>query len=214
MYKVVLVVLLVVITLICVSGQSLQSLDESHVEKGRDMKLRHGKRKGVVGAKGKGSGGKQLRLSQDIDAANGNYGTALPAFAFDYSEYLAGAVIERSSRSDNLYLTMFLVGHRTIDHDWPFEMVSTDEEVIYSWGNAARKWNVTSTQNNHRLTNADDNTPLEVPKYEKFTSPSIPTIKPTITIPNTHIVFHDVLSPKIKYVNITLNTIDNDLATL
>jgi hypothetical protein len=156
MYKVVLVVLLVVITLICVSGQSLQSLDESHVEKGRDMKLRHGKRKGVVGAKGKGSGGKQLRLSQDIDAANGNYGTALPAFAFDYSEYLAGAVIERSSRSDNLYLTMFLVGHRTIDHDWPFEMVSTDEEVIYSWGNAARKWNVTSTQNNHRLTNADD----------------------------------------------------------
>ena len=130
---------------------------------GKDPKLRHQKRKGGGGGGGGKMAGqkgqkaqKKLRLSHEIDDQHGQYGTSLPAFAFDYSEYVAGAVIERSSLSDNLYLTMFLVGHRTIDHDWPFEMVSTAEEAVYSWGKAAQKWNATSTANNHRLTDADD----------------------------------------------------------
>jgi len=93
-----------------------------------DQKLRHRQRKKAGAAKGK-----KLRLSRDIEASHGSYGTTLPAFAFDYSEYLAGAVIERSSLSDNLYLTMFFVGHGSVAHDWPFDAMSTAEEVLYSW---------------------------------------------------------------------------------
>ena len=93
-----------------------------------DQKLRHRPRKKTGITKGK-----KLRLSGDMEASHGTYGISLPAFAFDYSEYLAGAVIERSSLSDNLYLTMFFVGHRTVAHDWPFDAMSTAEEVLYSW---------------------------------------------------------------------------------
>ncbi len=86
--------------------------------KKKDQRLRHKKRN-------KQGGGKKLKLSQTVDASSNSYGASLPAFAFDYSEYLASAVIERSSLSDNLYLTMFFVGHRSIAHDWPFDMIST-----------------------------------------------------------------------------------------
>jgi len=116
-----------------------------------DQKLRHRQRKKVGVAKGK-----KLRLARDIDtdtnaSSSRSYGASLPAFAFDYSEYLAGAVIERSSLSDNLYLTMFFVGHRSVAHDWPFDSLSTAEEVLYSWGRAARQWNHTSTRTDHRF---------------------------------------------------------------
>jgi hypothetical protein len=55
------------------------------------------------------------------------YGVDLPSFAFDYSEYFVSAVIERSSESDDLYLNMFLVGHRAIVTDYPFDAISTEE---------------------------------------------------------------------------------------
>ena len=86
--------------------------------KKKDQRLRHRKRNKQGGGGGKanasGKNKNKLKLSQAIDTASNSYGTTLPAFAFDYSEYLSSAVIERSSMSDNLYLSMFFVGHRSI----------------------------------------------------------------------------------------------------
>ncbi len=124
---------------------------EGQRESAEDEYLRYRHRK--TPQRGAGSKGvKKLHLAQEIlDASHSNYGINLPAFSFDYSEYIAGAVIERSSYSDNLYLSMFFVGHGSVAHDWPFDALSTEEEVLYSWGRAARLWNHTSTRAHHRF---------------------------------------------------------------
>ena len=68
------------------------------------------------------------------------YGVDLPSFAFDFSEYFSGAIIERGYHTKDLYLTMFLVGHKSISMDFPFEAISTDEEVLHAWSQAVKKW--------------------------------------------------------------------------
>ena len=57
------------------------------------------------------------------------YGVQLPSFAFDYSEFFSGAIIERSpvdvhggptdahEGPSDLHLTMFLVGHSTMHNN-------------------------------------------------------------------------------------------------
>lgn len=79
------------------------------------------------------------KLSEEV-SADGNYGLKLPNIAFDYSEYFISALIERNSDSDDLYLTMFLLGHNVIDNDLPFESISTEEEVLYQWAQAIRNF--------------------------------------------------------------------------
>jgi len=87
------------------------------------------------------------------------YGVQLPSFAFDFSEFFSGAVIERSPTDDHpttvthistdshpqgqpsdLYLTMFLVGHSTIHKRYPFVSISTNEEVLHSWSQLIKQW--------------------------------------------------------------------------
>lgn len=82
------------------------------------------------------------------------YGIDLPSFAFDYSEYFSGAVIERSSKSKDLYLTMFLMGHQAISTDFPFQAISTDEEVLHSWTKATKKWEKAPTTESQSKTGA------------------------------------------------------------
>lgn len=53
-----------------------------------------------------------------------------------------------------------------------------------------------------------------VPNREKLTSPSMPTIKPIITMINVIHVKKLVGLLSKRYVNITLKTIDKDRATL
>mmetsp|Transcript_15673 Transcript_15673/g.26280 ORF Transcript_15673/g.26280 Transcript_15673/m.26280 type:complete len:381 (-) Transcript_15673:219-1361(-) len=90
---------------------------------------------------------KKAQLHADMEA---NYGVELPAFAFDFSEYFSGAVIERVPHSKrDLYLTMFLVGHESVSVDFPFEAISTDEEVLHAWRQAVSKWNQPSHRNYH-----------------------------------------------------------------
>lgn len=82
----------------------------------------------------------KLHYSSHVPHLETKYGIDLPSFAFDYSEYFSGAVIERSSRSKDLYLTMFVMGHQAISTDFPFQAISTDEEVLHSWTKATKKW--------------------------------------------------------------------------
>jgi hypothetical protein len=53
-----------------------------------------------------------------------------------------------------------------------------------------------------------------LPNKEKLTSPSIPTMKPIMTMIKVIHVKKLVGLLSSRYVNITLKTIDNDLATL
>lgn len=109
----------------------------------QDRKIRHKTRinKKYLNAK--------INLSGSLDSNSHTYGSELPSFSFDYTEFIVSSIIERSSDSDDLYLTMFLIGHKAIVHDYPFESISTDEEVMFQWGQALKKWrperNVSST---------------------------------------------------------------------
>lgn len=85
----------------------------------------------------------KLHYSTSAPHAETKYGVDLPSFAFDYSEYFSGAVIERSNDKD-LHLSVFMVGHKTISTDFPFHAISTDEEVLHSWSKAIQLWDKTS----------------------------------------------------------------------
>jgi ElaB/YqjD/DUF883 family membrane-anchored ribosome-binding protein len=75
----------------------------------------------------------------------------LPSFAFDYSEFIASAVIERATDTDDLYLNVLFVGHRSIFNNFPFETISTDEEVLHKWGQAIKKWKLENSRYNHDI---------------------------------------------------------------
>jgi hypothetical protein len=60
----------------------------------------------------------------------------------------------------------------------------------------------------------DESTPATVPSKEKLTSPSIPTMNPSITTNRVRHVKKLVVLPSRKKVKTTLKTIDSDLATL
>lgn len=72
------------------------------------------------------------------------YGIDLPAFAFDYSEYFSGAVIERSESLSELHLALFLLRHKSTTSNNTFNAVSTEEEVLYSWSQAMKTWGTKS----------------------------------------------------------------------
>jgi hypothetical protein len=84
------------------------------------------------------------KLSQNVshDRIHQNdYGVDLPSFSFDYRELFSAAMISRSADSMNsLHLVMFMVGHRSIEANGPFEAISTEEEILYSWTQAVRYW--------------------------------------------------------------------------
>lgn len=90
----------------------------------------------------------KLHYSTSTPHAEIKYGVDLPSFAFDYSEYFSGAVIERSHDKD-LHLSVFMVGHRTISTDFPFHAISTDEEVLHSWSKAIQIWDKTGRKKTH-----------------------------------------------------------------
>ena len=83
-------------------------------------------------------GGK--KLSSTTSEISTSYGTDLPSFAYDFSEYVTSAVIERAGETNELFLTMFLVGHDVVFNDYPFETISTDEDTVYNWGQASKIW--------------------------------------------------------------------------
>ena len=106
--------------------------DESVLKNDKRLRHRHRNKKGYSNVFNK--------LSSESLGGGVSYGVDLPSFAFDYSEYIAASIIERSYTSDDLHLTMFLVGHRAVSNDLPIEYISTDEPVLYAWGMAAKKW--------------------------------------------------------------------------
>ncbi|RYH30815.1 hypothetical protein EON65_04045, partial [archaeon] len=69
-----------------------------------------------------------------------HYGHDLPHFAFDYSELLLGATIERVSNSKDLYLTILLLSHDAIFMTGFIDAVSTEEEHVLAWTEAIKKW--------------------------------------------------------------------------
>lgn len=81
---------------------------------------------------------KKVRLHQV--AHNQLYGVDLPAFAFDYSELLASAVIERSENLRDLYLTIFLLGHQAIFQNGYISALQTDQDNVLAWRQAAQQW--------------------------------------------------------------------------
>jgi hypothetical protein len=74
------------------------------------------------------------------DQLSTSYGSDLPSFAFDYSEYFVNAMISSSSNEKEQYLTILLLGHHSIYEDFPFEALSTDEKALSSWNQALKLW--------------------------------------------------------------------------
>lgn len=93
-----------------------------------DQKLRHKQRK------------HRFRPKLSSNTAGAFYGVELPSFSFDYRELVISAIIERSSENDDLFLTMALMGHRSVFQDFPFETISTEEEIFHRWGEAVHQW--------------------------------------------------------------------------
>lgn len=81
----------------------------------------------------------KLHFSSSQQHVHTKYGVELPAFAFDYSEFFTGAVIERSE-SEDLFLSVFILGHQSVITDFPFHAISTDEEVLSAWSRGVTKW--------------------------------------------------------------------------
>jgi hypothetical protein len=86
----------------------------------------------------------KLHYSSSLAHVETKYGVDLPAFAFDFSELFSGAVIERTT-SEDLYLSIFVVGHKSVSTDFPFHAISTDEEVLHAWSKGVNKWDTTRT---------------------------------------------------------------------
>ncbi len=87
-------------------------------------------------------------LMSTVDHLHHSYGSDLPAFTHDYSELMISAMVERGGGGrrrrggdslsdslglDNLYLTMFLMGHKVLVDNFPFESLSTDEHILLEW---------------------------------------------------------------------------------
>jgi hypothetical protein len=77
------------------------------------------------------------------------FGTDLPNFSYDFSEYFINAIIERSLDSDDLYLSVLLLGHKAIKSGvdqsnssaYPILSLSTDMNSLESWNKASQLWN-------------------------------------------------------------------------
>lgn len=74
-----------------------------------------------------------------------SYGLKLPCFTYDYSELIIGALIERSSDSDDLFLVMFILNHQVIFHHDIIKAFSTDDITLNSWSRAIKVWNQSSS---------------------------------------------------------------------
>lgn len=82
---------------------------------------------------------KKIKLRQRVSGEQ--YGVDLPAFAFDYSELLSSAVIERSDASRDLYLTIFLLGRQAAYSPGAVLALNTDQEPVLTWTTAMKRWN-------------------------------------------------------------------------
>ena len=69
-----------------------------------------------------------------------NYGTDLPSFSFDFSEYFISAMIERSTNANELYLTMFVLSHNVIDDGHSLRSISTEDEILHQWSYTLKTW--------------------------------------------------------------------------
>ena len=114
------------------SSSLVSSSTSSNTSVSSDAKLRFGKG-------GRRDHRQVHRIYADEDTSR--FGDALPSFAYDFSELFLGAVIERSLDSDDLHLSMILLGKKTIhlkdDSTSPFKSVSTDIETIEMWTKAS-----------------------------------------------------------------------------
>lgn len=73
----------------------------------------------------------------------------LPVFSSDFSEFFIAAVIERSFDTDNLYLTTFLMGHKSLFHmpQMPFLLINNSVSTTHKWREAGRQWKERSNRN-------------------------------------------------------------------
>ena len=92
------------------------------------------------------------------EGSTSKYGDGLPSFAYDFSELFLGAVIERSLDSDDLHLSIVLLGKKTIhlqdESISPFKSVSTDINTIEMWTKASdsSSWWTTQSHTSPGLT--------------------------------------------------------------
>lgn len=82
------------------------------------------------------------------------YGVPLPSFAFDYSQFILSAMIERSI-NNTIYLNFIVIDHQSIYENYPFEYISTEVESLYKWKQAVNVWtnitNIRKNRVNHKL---------------------------------------------------------------
>lgn len=79
--------------------------------------------------------------------SNVSYGYSLPSFSLDYSEFILGAIIERSSDSRELHLAIFMLDVKIIaTTENLIDAVSTEIATYESWSNAFKT--ITNTQTN------------------------------------------------------------------
>lgn len=66
----------------------------------------------------------------------------LPSFAADFSELFVAAVVEKSFVSEDLYLSMIMMGHSVLyrQPQMPFLMINNSDTLL-QWKAAARMWN-------------------------------------------------------------------------
>jgi hypothetical protein len=78
--------------------------------------------------------GKSVELLSIVDDAHRSYGSDLPAFTHDYGELMMSAMVERGDEGvDDMHLTMFLMGHKVLVDNFPFESLSTDQHILMEW---------------------------------------------------------------------------------
>ena len=133
-----------VISLICLAIVLGRSGSED-ARDNKDLKLRHTMRREA-----------KKRHATYASQILSKFGNELPSFAFDFSELIVGAVIERSLDSDDLHLAVIMMGHKTTtlkDDSCPFKSISTDISTVEGWTKACDAWknsgSISHTTRNH-----------------------------------------------------------------
>jgi hypothetical protein len=98
--------------------------------------------------------------------SNTSYGYPLPSFSLDYSEYILGAIIERSSESRELYLAIFLLDLKLVSTTPSIiEAVSTEMATFESWTNAFKILSGAQSHQSGYVCNLHNNDPKHKVAY-------------------------------------------------
>lgn len=109
---------------------------------------------------------KHLSMHGGKDGAN--YGADLPSFSFDFSEYFISAMIERSDKYNDFYLTMLVLSHDVIDNTHSLHSISTEDEILHQWGYTLKTWNANSFHDYNNLACVIKNNDNRRPTFPYF----------------------------------------------